>query len=382
MTKFWLKKRSRGFSSRRLAMWVWATDVKTQANIDTMITWCTGRVSDLLVFAIDNSVSPATWLGTGTLGDPDATVISGTTPFQYIISRAHAVGIKVHAWIWLNSFAYWGSTTGLMTPDCPNNATYNDAGIWNFNNATARTLLINTIADFITQNPGIDGINFDLEATTDNILTTDMTTFMTDLRAAVPTIEFSFCTGGIIGNDEVYKISMGAWITANLVDTVTLMAYYRDHQRVKAYVSALPTLSSHHLIRGVGMETNLVTADDIRYRWLQLISEGYIDYVLFCWGDYLKGDAVLRGIVDSYLASTLVASQTSITKVSVTPSTSWTITVGGVDQTTAYADVADHVYSGPLKLHVEAAIGSENPAVIYYRNNSAVTTICVGDFQP
>jgi hypothetical protein len=386
ISRNWRYVQIRESTNVRLAMWVWAANLKSKANCDAMIAFATGRMTDLFVFAIDDSVTPRTWLGSGTLGDSNATDIEAShTPLAYIIDHAHAVGIKVHAWLWMGYFPYWGGANGLMTPDCPDNATYNDANVWNYNNSTARTLLSDTIADFVTSNPGLDGLHFDFEATTANITAQNMTDFLTELYAAVvdADLEFSCCTGASISDDVALKISMDAWLNAGLIQTPVLMGYYDCDGIKRQYVDSL-TVSSRQVIAGLGCEATIEQPSDFRYKWLLELADGFTSFAIFCWGDNIVNDTDLQDAIDLYLASTLTTGtvQNPITKVSMNPGTSWTITVNGVDQTTAYADVTGHTTAGALKAHVEAAIGSENPAIWYRREASATTYICIGDWEP
>ena len=365
----------------RLGMWVWADNLKTKANCDAMIAFATGRMTDIYVFAIDDSIAHRTWLGTGIIGDTNATVIEGVTPWKYVYDQAHAAGIKVHAWMWMGTFAYIGGANGV-DDDIPDNATYNDAGVWNFHDATARTQLVAEMEDFVDNND-VDGIHMNIESTTANITEADITDFLAELRTAIPGIEFSICTGASVGDDVALKFNPVDWFAAGSIDTLVLMGYY-DCQELKSYyISTLGMdRSDTRIITGVGAEDSLVQSSDMQHKWSLFYDDNYTNYCVFCWGADLNDNADMRDVVDAFLAGTISVVQPDITKVSVTPSTSWTLTAGGDVQTTAYADVTDHTTSGPLKAHIEAAIGSLNPAVIYYRAGSAVTRILIGDREP
>jgi hypothetical protein len=366
--------------SPRYAMYVWASDYYTKTQCDTLLAWCTTHhITDLYLFVQDTS-SPKTWMGQATLGRVTAYTCDGVTPVEYLISEAAPLNIKIHAWLWMCSFSYWGGSPGLMTPDAPNNSTYADGTVWNFANSTARTKLVNTIVDFVESNPGLAGINLDYESTTVNIVESDMTLFMTELRPLVPGIEITVCTGARISDDTYFKLDIDTWLLYDLMDTVFMMCYYNNLAVTKQYVDSL-TLTGKSLFAGAAVEPSLIQPSDFGARLLALRIDDYYNFGLFNWY-YMNANADLVTAYDAWYAGTLSDTQGIITEVEVVPGTSFTVVVDGVSQTIYHADVTDHTTTGALKKHVEAALGSTNPDILYERLTAASVRLVVGGFEP
>lgn len=364
-------------STGRLGLLAWSRNLRIKADIDSFVTWATGRFTDLYVFVIDDGSATYTWMGSGTYGTSSAYSVEGKTPWAYMYDSAHAQNIRVHAWIWLSHFNYWGGTVGI-DHDIPDNDTYkvSGTGIWNFGNPTARAKMIQDIKDFVTHN-NVDGLNLNHESTASAITEQDFTDFITELGEAIPNIEISIYTGASASDDAGLKMDIVGLASSGKVHTVCLMGYFDALQYKREYWDNLG-IGGNRVICGLGVSKNETTASDVKFHWLRLLNEGFRHFLFFIWEDHFETDSDLRQVIDDYLAGTLTAIQDPITKITGIPGTSWKITVNGEDQETTYVSVSDHVYSGLLKDDLIGK-GFNNPGVIYYRNNSEDTSIIVGE---
>jgi len=159
-----------------------------------------------------------------------------------------------------------------------------------------------------------------------------------------------------------------------------VMGYYDNMAIKRQYVNSL-MLTGKTIFEGVAVEPSLIQPSDFGARLLDSLAEDYYNFGIFNWY-YMSVDPDLVTAYDEWYAGTLTNTQGVITEVEVIPGTSFTVVVDGVSQTTNYADVADHTTTGALKEHVEAAIGSTNPDILYRRLTTTSVRLVVGGFEP
>lgn len=360
------------------------TSILTKANADTLISFCvTNHINEIYQFAQNYETDHYCWLaGSSAVGNhTSGVIVDGHAPMDYLIEQAHANNIKVYAWIWMYTWSFWGGTTGLIYPDLPDSP-YKEGTSYNFHDAIARTKMVDTIEDLCDSNPMLDGIVLGMEVGYGASTTIqDMTDFMTELRAAIPGVEICVTVYTYAG-DQNNKLDIPTWLDNDLIDTVHEGTYYWRTMDCVDNLARM-NLTGKKLVILIGSEINQANPSDVRFIFQRWIDYGYDNFGWFSWDNNLDGEPDYGGYIKNYMENVpLDVTQAPITSVTVTPgggSPSFSLVVDGVTQTTLYSAITDHTASGPLKAHVEADIGSENPAVIYYRSGSTWTVIMVGD---
>jgi hypothetical protein len=382
----------------KMAMWVWVSQYDTQAEADALIEFASGsatvsgKITDLYMAVQNDYPSPKVVMGQTTKCNKTSTLFGSLTPYEYIVQQAHAAGIRVHAWWVIYPWAYWGgATAALATPLTDNGTNHDTSGggsTINFSTAAVRTALVDAMAEFHTLN-GDDGINLDY-IRTDGLVTgqtdEDVSSLVGDLRAGT-TAEISVCALSVYEATSHHQ-DVATWLTSDYIDTVAVMAYYTNAAAKLYKWDNWNLAGGKTLLVGIGTEEasgtgslNCTKASDTRASFRQYSLLGYKNFCLFNWGDsiYLP---VRQAPVQEYLLGNIdtTAPYPSVSSVTVTPGTSFSLTIGGTVYTTLNSDCAAYTQTGTLKGYIESLQG-QRPWIHYERPTSSTVKIIVGDFE-
>jgi len=378
------------YGQRILGMWLQPESYDSKSEIDTIISYASSHgVTDLFAAMVDWNTNPKTVLGNSTLGNATSKTADGKKPFVYLVEQAQANGIRVHAWVVVHFAYHWcGSSAVLASPltdNSTNHDTSNGGSCINFANFDTREALTDFFADLADENPDIASINLDY-IRTDAIVTgidlDDITDFVSELRAKT-SVPISVCS---LANKYAVTSHMQdavAWIDDNLIDMIVTMGYEYAYSIKWRYLSgfdweANPTKK---LVWGLGAMVNTESPSDFEFQLKKYGDLGYKNFCIFDWVDDLKDNSDYEDVLDDLKTNTLNPTMGAITKITVTPSTSIVLTIGGTDYTTTYSSVSSYTTAGTLKRQIESIQGAR-PFVYYMRNTTSTIQIMVGEFQP
>lgn len=372
-----------------LAMWIWPEAYNTKAEIDAIIAYSVAHgITDLYPSAIDWNISPRTVLGGSTVANITAYTADSKTPMAYLIQEASARGIRVHAWFVIYIWETWGGAGSvLLTPltdNATNHSTDSGGSCLNFAQAAPRGTVEDCIADFVTQNPGLTGVNLDYirtDGVVTNITAANVTAFVSELRAKIPSVELSFCSLANSLAVPTYKQDGAAWLANDYADTMISMGYDLAYGVKRKYWDTCDFTGKKHFV-GQTTQAGYSNPSDFAAGMIRYRDLGYENFCYFVWPDNVDA-AGYAAAIDDYRDGTIDANTTmgAISKITVTPGTSFAITIGGEVFTTAYADVTDHTTTGELKSHIEAVEGAR-PFIYYMRPTASTVKIVVGDWEP
>lgn len=369
-------------------------DQDCKALVDTLISHAvTGNVNEIHAHIIDSySGSPFTLTGASTLCHVTEFTANGMTPFAYLLQQAHANGIKVLARLFIYHPVYWfGATTPLITP-LTNNATNhnqtNGGDTINFASEAVRTAIANMIGDFVVQNPTVDGVSLD-DLRTDGVVTqttAEVNGLVAAIRAAVP-MQYSIEGVGESGIEAELDSPSGgslshiaqdvpAWLANGWCDRVTYIGYFIKWATRQVI---LDNVAGYRPAVGISMEASQTTLSTWKHSLLKLWAHGYRRILCFQHSDRFDEEPFRQAVIDLY-AGTLTAPQPPVSKIVVTPDTSFAITISGAEYTVTNASVADHTTEGPLKAHFEGLAG-EQPALILKRPTTSTIQVHLGDWK-
>lgn len=378
------------YSQSMLGMWLQPEDIDTKAEIDAIITYSVAHgVTDLFASFVDWNTNPKTTLGDSTLGNITSKTADGKYPFTYLTEQAVANGIRVHAWVVVHFAYHWcGSSAVLdspLTDNSTNHDTSNGGSCINFANFDTRDAITDFFADIASENPGISSITLDY-IRTDGVVTgidlDDVTDFVSELRAKT-SVPISVCSLANKYAVTSFKQDSIAWITSGYIDMIVTMGYEYAYGVKWQYISGFDWSSnpSKTLMWGLGAMVSTESPSDLEFHLKKYGDIGYKNFSIFSWADDLKDNSDYDDVLDDLATNTLNPTMGAITKITVTPSTSIVLTIGGTAYTTTYSNASSYTTAGTLKRYIESVEGAR-PFVYYMRKTTSTIQIMVGEFEP
>jgi len=381
-----------------ISMWLQYYAYDTKAECDAIIQYCKDNgITDLDAIAVNSDATPKVCMGNSTLCNVTSTNIDGMKPIRYLAREAKTHGIRVHAWWCIYIWTWWGTSNAVLlsplTDNATNHDTSNGGSTLNFSQSSPRTTVINAIKDFAKENPEVYGVNLDY-IRTDGTVTgqtdANVTSFVSECRTAIPDRELSACTLSVLNITYPVHQDMPSWINNRYIDTCRVMGYYTSYP-LKLYHMDQADLSKVRFFMGTATEQNssdwafnCTRPSDLRTTLRQHSELGYPNACIFDWVDAMDTVEFQEALSD-YLHGKLqaVVPYPAITKITVTPATSFSLDIGGSTYTTLYSAITDHITTASLKTHVEGIEG-QRPWIHYYRpeNNSTYVRILAGDWLP
>lgn len=391
---------------------------------DAIISFAlTNGITDLLLNIRDTWISPANahqnltgeaklangtdycWCTPRTVVDTD----DGNkvyTPYDYMLTKAHQNGMKAHVWYPVHRFSHYykGNDGNYTTVSCLKeplqDLSYrNGTGdIIDFSIAAMRNIVTTVLTCFIRSNPLTDGINLDTIRSDGNAtqLASDVSLMVHEIRLALPNLELSACVLGSILNSANSPSSNGGyaqdgigWCAAGDLDFPILMAYNENMAVREEYMAAV-LATGHKAVAGLCCEDGTMALSSWKARLLQLTNRGNHKYMnrmsYFQYLDFLTDSNKAQALRDAR-NGTLSVTQPAITKISLTPGSSYsvTMTLNGSEKTFAYdtTGIAALTTEGPLKTYIESASlwNLELPFVFFRRPSTTTISINIGDWR-
>lgn len=354
--------------------------VDPQGHCDASIATCLdNHVTDIAASVSISSTSK--FAGKSTLCSVTSTRIGSLTPFEYLLQQAHIYGIRVHAMFLINNFAKWVAL--LLSPWADNSTYHNTTNGGNgiqYATTQVRSDITAVVVDFIAQNPGIDGICLDY-IRSDGVVTqnaSDISLLVESIHDAI-SLPLSVClipdySSGL----ATFKQDAVSWYTDGHVETFLLMSYSEGDSSAKYLVDKLTGIDPMRVYYGTSSQNVTVALSTFKgmiyRRYRRRMNQAY--FATF-WNIPLGNMDYIGDLYEGIL----VPIQDPITKIRVTPTVDFSVTIEGVVYTETYANVAAHTTPDALQSHMETIIGKEQPYLIFDRYTSSTIEIDAGDIS-
>jgi hypothetical protein len=221
---------------------------------------------------------------------------------------------------------------------------------------------------------------------TDGVVTgislANVTSFVSELRAKT-SIPLSVCSLANKYAITSLKQDAIAWINSGYIDMITTMGYEFAYGVKWQYISGYDWVSNptKKLVWGLGAMAYMENPSDLEFQLKKYGDIGHKNFSIFSWADDLKDNSDYDDVLDDLATNTLNPTMGAITKITVTPSTSIVLTIGGAAYTTTYSNVSSYTTAGALKRYIESVEGAR-PFVYYMRKTTNTIQIMVGEFEP